>query len=447
MLTLPLVHLLFPLIVLLGASVGSLGYFVAYCTASVYECKNFLDPWGDVPKAGRDYWRMHVEFVRELCESYVHRTGVPRNWDGRRYGIPFGPGKLALGVVLLVFGTLACGAGNAVIVTSKLLPMAAYVLYHFMKFIFTSDCNDVIVFFPFIVVGFCFVLLSIPTCYVMALLLGPLLGCFCPYVAIRRDNFLLGFKMVRHVLVWVDKVTAQVTPGGKCHLLVCVDERRELDFDDILNLDDMEEELEVEAATGGGGGGEVRRANRYWDLFADVCVTECRLLLNKGWIKREDVESADPSAVLAVPAAAALAVLANSVRNSPDGGKKCAIVWPGQEGITCDEESRPRDDNIVQHLWPKVSAMRRAMASDGAGAGVGAADGDNVDLLRARICCNQEGRVEELEAFLKTAEAGEDKSLARRNKELLQMLTDFSLHLSRMGPMNDRFAAIFGYQY
>ncbi len=44
------------------------------------------------------------------------------------------------------------------------------------------------------------------------------------------------------------------------------------------------------------------------------CIEECSKLLLKGWIDLEDVESADASLILSIPAVSALVILAESAR-------------------------------------------------------------------------------------------------------------------------------------
>ncbi len=89
----------------------------------------------------------------------------------------------------------------------------------------------------------------------------------------------------------------------------------------------------------GATGDDSRSPDLFWDLFIEKCVLECSKLIAVGWIGKEDVESADPSVILSVPAIAVLAVLADTVNSG--SRDKSEILWK-EAGVTCNDSTRPK---------------------------------------------------------------------------------------------------------
>ena len=106
---LPFVLILLPIIAFIVAFFGSLGYFVGYTVGQVFNCKNWLRPWENLPWGVREYWKWNIQFVKNVVREYDHMTGIPRGWDGTRYGIPFGPVKVVIGMVLTIYGIATDG--------------------------------------------------------------------------------------------------------------------------------------------------------------------------------------------------------------------------------------------------------------------------------------------------------------------------------------------------
>ncbi len=47
------------------------------------------------------FWGFNKTVFKEISEDFCHPTGVPMDWDGRRYGIPFAPIKILMSGVLV----------------------------------------------------------------------------------------------------------------------------------------------------------------------------------------------------------------------------------------------------------------------------------------------------------------------------------------------------------
>ena len=125
---LPFAHILFPLIILVAGIVASFGYFVGYTISCVFQCENWLKPYNEFPVLLKEYWKQHIRFVEETIGQYDHRTGIPHNWDGRMYGLPFGPAKAIFGFLLTLFGMINNFLGTLVIITIKCIPMFIFLL-------------------------------------------------------------------------------------------------------------------------------------------------------------------------------------------------------------------------------------------------------------------------------------------------------------------------------
>ncbi len=69
---------------------------------------------------------------------------------------------------------------------------------------------------------------------------------------------------------------------------------------------------------------------------------------------------------------------------------------------------------------------------------------DNVALLNANLCSNQETKPDALASYFNEAKESIHEG---KNKQVLSMLTDLSLCLSRVRPMTDRFSKVFEHEY
>jgi len=421
LLILPFAHILFPIIVLIVGLFGSLGFFVGYCIACVYDGKNWLKPWKDFPTGIKEYWKAHVDFVEETVSKYDHPSGIPLNWDGTMYGFPFGPMKVIFGFILTLYGMIICGFGTFIIITIKWIPMNLYGTYHYFKAYFEQGWVKVVTLFPFFLIGFCFLVIVSPVLYVLALLIGIFSGLRCPYVGIKHDNLKFGFIESFNNLKFVDDQTKDLTTCKIAFLSFF----EEVEFARTNNMrgesTGMPQSNQVEP-------------DLYWDIFISRCIKECANLIQKKWILKDDVESVDPSIVMSVPAVAALGILTDSAKS--DNEDKEAIVWA--EGVVCTSSSRPRQDNIVNLLWPRVMEIKKTLRKNPV-----LLEEGNVDIITANICSNQDVQTDELNAFLE----GLEDNNSTLNNHIRSKLIDLSLSLSRVRPMSDRLNKIISHDY
>ena len=101
-------------------------------------------------KFWQEYWKWHESFYNETLEEYNHPSGVPMNWDGRRYDVPnFGFKKTVLGVLLTIYGPIVVGLGSILILLLKFIPIQLHALVRYFQLMCSCGCAG----FPFWLVG------------------------------------------------------------------------------------------------------------------------------------------------------------------------------------------------------------------------------------------------------------------------------------------------------
>ena len=101
-------------------------------------------------KFWQEYWKWHESFYKETLEEYNHPSGVPMNWDGRRYDVPnFGFKKTVLGVLLTIYGPIVVGLGSILILLLKFIPIQLHALVRYFQLMCSCGCAG----FPFWLVG------------------------------------------------------------------------------------------------------------------------------------------------------------------------------------------------------------------------------------------------------------------------------------------------------
>lgn len=424
LLILPFAHILYPIIILIVGLVGSLGYFVGLSIVCVFNGEFWFQPWKQFPKFIKEFWKTHVEFSNETCIIYDHPTGIPLNWDGTMYGFPFGPMKVILGFILTIYGMIVCGFGTFIIITIKYIPMNGYASYHYFKGFFEQGWVKVVTLFPFFLIGFCFLVILSPVLYVLSILVGILAGLSCPHVGIKHDNLKYGFIQSFNILKAVDEGTKEFT-ACKIVLLYFY---HEVKFNENRGTSSSSGSNAIVS--------ETKEANPdfYWDLFTSRCIKETAALIQKKWILKDDVEAVDPSIVMSVPAVAVLSILVDSVKSGNED--KEAIVWG--DDIVCTSSTRRKRDNILNLLWPRILEIKESLNKK-----PGLVEEENVDILTANICSNQDEQTDQLNEFF---EGCEDNN-STENKDIRNKLIDLSLSLSRVRPMTDRLNKIVSHHY
>ena len=98
----------------------------------------------------QDYWKEHKKFYTKTLEEYCHPSGVPMNWDGRRYDVPnLGFKKVVVGVLLTIYGPIVVTLGSIIILLLKYLPIQLHALFRYLRLMTECSCA----FLPFWLVG------------------------------------------------------------------------------------------------------------------------------------------------------------------------------------------------------------------------------------------------------------------------------------------------------
>ena len=414
LLTLPIIHLLAPIIVLIGVAVAAPITYIVIMSALIYEwdVKEFCKPWAEGWKLVDKYWKSHLKLYREVLELH-HETGIPQNWTGEIYGIPFGPIKLLAGIFLLFYGLIFVGSGVFLLLTLKFIPGFFKVMHLYWDLFYDHKCSHRIIFFPFYIMGLAMIFVAYPAAYILMILGGFLVAVYCPYAYVANDDFKAGIESGLEILQSADEFTSEIC--WKLRVYPCLKdyEHRRRAANTRVNQRNSED------------------VDIFWDLFADKCASVCRSMLEKEWMTPDNVASADPSVILAVPAIAALNILTYSIEKA--GVKdKTSIFWT--EERVCDSSSRPKYDNMVNLLWPKIMKMRDYLRKNKKQL---TENNENLDLMIADICSGQQDLPEKLKIYL------DAKEMSEMNKVLKEMLIDLSLCLSRMAPMTQRMSKVF----
>ena len=98
----------------------------------------------------QEYWKWHRTFYKETLEEYCHPSGVPMNWDGRRYDIPnLGFKKTMAGLFLTIYGPVVVTPGAILILLVKYVPIQLHALFRYLQL--GLECNCALL--PFWLVG------------------------------------------------------------------------------------------------------------------------------------------------------------------------------------------------------------------------------------------------------------------------------------------------------
>ena len=98
----------------------------------------------------QEYWKWHRTFYKETLEEYCHPSGVPMNWDGRRYDVPnLGFKKTMAGLFLTIYGPVVVTPGSILILLVKYVPIQLHALFRYLQL--GLECNCALL--PFWLVG------------------------------------------------------------------------------------------------------------------------------------------------------------------------------------------------------------------------------------------------------------------------------------------------------
>jgi len=228
-------------------------------------------------------------------------------------------------------------------------------------------------FLPFWICGLAAVISLGPVLLVLAVMVSPLVGLRCPYVAITHNmNLIHGFKEALNLLIKLDKMTYEF----EWNFRVLKDIDLDLDFQPPADTRNQE-------------------ITEYWDLFIKNCKEVCTNTKEKGWITEEDIEGAMPNVLTAVPAMTILKILLRSIE---EDNTKEIIVW--DDSNICTSSNRNKDD-LSEFFWPKIKSIVKKLKSTSK---------DEQLYMMAQLCANSETNTTALEEALADLKIEEKKT-------------------------------------
>jgi len=396
LLSLILIQIIYPVIGVIVAIVVSVVGWCGACVACCFSGEGLFTLLGKIPSVCKEYWKWHESFYKETLEKYNHPSGVPMNWDGRRYDVPnFGFKKTVVGVLLTIYGPIVVTLGTIFILLVKYLPIQLHALFRYLRLITEINCA----FLPFWLVGIPLVVGIGPILLVLAVLAAPLLGLRCPYIAIKHDSLKSGLREAFVTLSKLDGVTAGM--GWNCRINPKVEHPRE------------EFTLPTEQETPG--------SEKYWPHFVAACKEVSRSSLEKGWMTSEDLEGCMPNVLQAVPALAILDIIRRSVAAEPTVE---SIHWTEKD--RCDAKTCRKDD-LADFFWPKLMKVRKQVKE---------AKEEELDYLRAKLCANSEEVAKNLALAMEESKVSEEKK--RKTHRIAADINNIVIVLLRMEQMQKR---------
>lgn len=437
LLTLPLVHVLFPIIAFLFTLIGSLLFFITITTQSIDEGRSPFDDWGKFQTGLKEYHDAHKEFVGGYCADFDHPTGIPLGWRGESYGLPIQKilkwqWDFVVCCFLLLLGFPVCLAGCIVLYAVTLVPGILSWWKHFAEFIAERSTANILGCWT--VYLLCFVLIPLAAVLVSMLFVcvGTLMSVRIP-VDYLEHGYLAGLFspiiIVSEVADW-DVFFLK----GCCKVFQCLpDTNPYIDHlvADVNRTNNIRKNTE-------------EAANDYWDRFASQCIQTTAGLLEKEWITEENVKSMDPAALQAIPAVAILTILADTVNEAGSHSLGPEDVLWKIDGKLCKKIDRPPLDKVAQYIWPKIIKTKRLLCSKQKKL----INGDNLPIMTALLCTNTDETTNELKAFIKAQKADLDTHpLHTANSRVRNQLVELSLVMLRVKPFQDRLTTIFDHAY
>ena len=314
----------------------------------------------------KKYYDLHEQFYNEYMEKYSHPSGVPLNWNGRRYDIPnFGFLQTLIGLLLTIYGIVVVPLGATIIIIIRFPFTFIRIVYFYLQTLPHMCSIMCFPFLPFWFLGLVIVAASLPFLALLMILASPLAGLRCPYIALTHNcNVMHGIKEALHLLMELDAAGYELFPIPP---KLFPEVELNLDFEDP-KVDDKEAAIDI-----------------YWDIFIKKCSEVCNETIEKGWINKDDVDAAMPSVLTAIPAMTILKILSKS--DEGDSGRDL-IVW--DENHTCDDMNKPKDD-VVEFFWPKLRKILKGLKN---------LSKEEHDYLYTQLCANSETNSQQLEAAL-----------------------------------------------
>ena len=107
---------------------------------------------------------------------------------------------------------------------------------------------------------------------------------------------------------------------------------------------------------------EGRGTINYWDLYVDRCIKESKNVENFKWITSDDIMACSPTATIAIPGVAIVAIMEDTIKQSKDE-KLLLIYW--NDLNKCMLFHRDFKDNIAEVFLPQVMKVKSDLMSLG----------------------------------------------------------------------------------
>ncbi|KAL3936669.1 MAG: hypothetical protein SGBAC_008066 [Bacillariaceae sp.] len=443
---LPLIHTVFPVLVLLVSMIGSFLWTWAQTHQNLFEDRSPFRRWNQLVDTIKDYYEEHKKFVSKRCDPFDHPTGIPMGWNGEQYGLEI-ERILRFQLNFLLCVALALYQTPIILVTTTAILLIKYIpaCIHFWREYFReciseTNCVTILGVWPFHILSFflipvgavlfavCFILLALLWAYFDLIQLifqdhAPICECLAvPWIHIRK----------------CDKLTADyyVFSDGEFKLFTkkCCPCHSRIDDDD----DDDESGRQHYSAPSSSR--ETLNADVYWDRFASQCIQSTAELLANGFLDFDSVEGMDPSSVQSIPSVAVFAILMDSLQK--EGLKKGDIYWKVDETL-CKARGRATLDNIAALLWPMVVDLQNFLKAHKKT--LMKQEEKQAMAIQALLCDNHDSD-ESSEAIRNVLATISDKQGALNN-QLRTKISRLVLAILRVRPFQQRMEKIFGYNY
>ena len=127
-LLLPLVHLLVPPVTFIVCLFTLVPWFAAISFVG-YPIKT----WSKIKPYHGKFWKKCVTDMKNFARNYGHPSGIPRNWDGKIYGLPIDPTTVIISVLLYLVAVLPVSISVLLIFAIKAVPIFLETLREFSK--------------------------------------------------------------------------------------------------------------------------------------------------------------------------------------------------------------------------------------------------------------------------------------------------------------------------
>lgn len=428
--TLPVVHTLFPVIVFIITLAASFWHFTFRTWKNIYKGKSPFHKW-DFRKGVDEYYKCHQKFVGEVLNDYDHPTGIPNGWQGDTYGIPVvrilrWQRDFLLCCIFTVYGICVSLCGTIVLSVCKFVPSVFYMWQEITKEYLDQSAVKIMGTWPFYLAGMC--LLPVGMVLFFA---GLVVASFFMALRVPWEYIEYGYRAALHepfmILKDLDKWSKWCS-GDWC-LFVCLSDESD-SHAGYVREDSNQSETASEAR---------QRTVAFWVRFVSQSIKTTSELVKSNWVALDDVQSLDPSVVQSIPGVTVLTILADSAKEN-DLDKE-DIKW-NVDGTVCKRKDRPVNDGIVSHLWPLAFEVKKMLlANDGE-----LAEAENVKVIAAMICSNSEEDTDDLREFLTQAKAKCDQNYARNNL-VRTKINEIVLRMCRTKPYQDRMGSIFSFDY